>query len=153
MRLHGVHKHSSRPLDEHQKALKTTQTAVNKMIGERDAGLACVTCDSMKASSAGHFRTSTNVATRFHPFNLHLQCRSCNEFNGGMTYEHALAVDRIHGKGWAAFLEKLARKPEIWTIMELQLLRAAARMGPRVFNQVYFELRPNHCFISPSYSP
>jgi hypothetical protein len=144
MRLHGVHKHSSRPLDEHQKALKTPQTAVNKMIRERDAGLACVTCDSMKASSAGHFRTSTNAVTRFHPFNLHAQCRSCNEFNGGMTYEHALAVDRIHGKGWAAFLEKLARKPEFWTCNELSQLRSAARMGYPVFLQFYRTIRPHH---------
>jgi hypothetical protein len=136
MILHGVHKHSSRPLDSHQKALQTTQTAVSKMIRERDSGLACVTCGSMKASSAGHFRTSTNAATRFHPFNIHIQCRSCNEFNGGMTYEHALAIDRIHGKGWAVFLEKLARKPEIWTIQELQQLRSAARMGDRVPRQI-----------------
>ena len=144
MRLHGVHKHSSRPLDEHQKALKNTQIAVNKMTRERDAGLPCVTCGSMKGSSAGHFRTSTNASTRFHPFNIHLQCRSCNEFNGGMTYEHAQAIERIQGKGWAAFLEKLARKPEIWTMEELEQLRAAARMGSRVYEQVYFELRPNH---------
>jgi len=98
----------------------------------------------MKASSAGHFRTSTNAATRFHPFNLHLQCRSCNEFNGGMTYEHAIAIDRIHGKGWAVFLEKLARKPELWTTEELEQLRSAARMGHQVYCQLYFELRPRH---------
>jgi hypothetical protein len=142
--MHGVHKHSSRPLNFHQKALRTTQTVVNTMIRERDQGKACVTCGSMKGSSAGHFRTSTNAATRFHPFNLHLQCRGCNEFNGGMTYEHAIAIDRIHGKGWATFLEKIARKPEIWTIEELEQLRSAARMGPRVYEQLYFELRPNH---------
>jgi len=144
MRLHGVHKHSSRPLDEHQKALKATQVAVNKMIRDRDAGLACVTCPSTKASSAGHFRTSTNTATRFHPFNIHLQCRACNEFNGGMTYEHAQAIDRIHGKDWAAFLEKLARKPEIWTTDELAQLRSAARMGPNAYTQFYKEIRPHH---------
>ncbi len=114
------------------------------MIRERDQGKACVTCPSIKATSAGHFRTSTNAATRFHPFNLHAQCRRCNEFNGGMTYEHAISIDRIHGKGWATFLEKLARKPEVWTTEELEQLRSGARMGYPVYSQLYFELRPDH---------
>jgi hypothetical protein len=142
--MHGVHKHSSRPLNEHAKALLYTQRVVNDMIRERDEGKACVTCSSMKASSAGHFRTSTNAATRFHPYNLHAQCRGCNEFNGGMTYEHAIAIDRIHGKGWAMFLERIARKPEIWTTEELEQLRSAARMGPRAYEQLYWELRHHH---------
>jgi len=66
-----------------------------------------------------------------------------------MTYEHAIAIDRIHGKGWATFLEKLARKPEIWTVEELEQLRSAGRMGPRVYEQLYFELRPDHRKIRP----
>ena len=61
-----------------------------------------------------------------------------------MTYEHALAVDWIHGKGWAEFLEKLARKPEIWTTEELEQLRSAARIGARCYEQLYRELRPHH---------
>jgi hypothetical protein len=142
--MHGVHKHSSRPLNEHQKALKTTQTVVNKMIRERDAGKACITCDSMKASSAGHFRTSTNNTTRYHPWNLHLQCRSCNEFNGGMTYEHGKAIDKKYGRGTSTFLEKLARTNSLWTSEELEQLRSAARMGDRAYEQFYFEVRPAH---------
>ena len=64
-----------------------------------------------------------------------------------MTYEHAIAIDRIHGKGWATFLEKLARKPEIWTTEELEQLRSAARMGYPVYLTLYRELRPDHFLI------
>jgi hypothetical protein len=144
MRIFGHHKQSSRPLNEHQQALKTTQIVVNKMIRERDFGLPCITCGGFHQLFAGHFRTSTNTTTRFHPYNLAGQCNSCNSFNGGMTYEYGLAIDRKYGKGWAAFLEKLARAKENWTTKELEQLRSAARMGPRAYQQLYFELRPHH---------
>jgi hypothetical protein len=133
----------------HQKALKNTQIAVNKMIRERDAGLACITCDGFHQLYAGHFRTSTHTTTRFHPHNLHGQCNSCNSFNGGMTYEYGLAIDRKYGEGWAAFLTKLARAKENWTTEELSQLRSAARMGYPVFLQLYRELRPHHFCPAP----
>jgi hypothetical protein len=68
---------------------------------------------------------------------------------GGMTYEHARAIDRLHGKGWAAFLEKLARAKQNWTTEELEQLRSAARMGPRAYEQLYFEIRGHHRFSTP----
>jgi Xaa-Pro aminopeptidase len=144
MRILGHHKQSSRPLNEHQRSLKYTQETVNAMIRERDLGKPCVTCEGMHKPFAGHFCTSTNAATRFHPWNLHGQCNSCNSFNGGMTYEHGKAIDRMYGEGWADFLKTLARAPEIWTTQELEQLRSAARMGARAYEQLYFELRPKH---------
>jgi hypothetical protein len=142
MRIFGQHKHSSRPLNEHQKALNTTQTVVNKMIRERDMGLACISCGNFRTLEAGHFRTSTHGTTRFHPMNLSGQCATCNRYAGAMTYEYSIVLDQKFGAGWAAFLQKLSDTIEPWTIEELQQLRAAAKMGARVYRQLYFELRP-----------
>ena len=61
-----------------------------------------------------------------------------------MTYEYGLAIDRKYGKGWAAFLEKLARTQSDWTMEELEQLRGAARMGYPVYLQLYKQLRPTH---------
>jgi hypothetical protein len=147
-RRKGLHSISSNP---RQKELRNTQDAVNKMIRERDArpeseggfGI-CITCGNYLKLEAGHFRISENESTRFHPYNLNGQCASCNRFAGGMTYEHGKAIDEKYGKGTAEFLEKLSRKEEPWTIEELGTLKAAARMGRRVYEQTYFMLRPNH---------
>jgi hypothetical protein len=144
MRIFGHHKQSSRPLNEHQKAIQNTQRAVNKMIRERDAGLACITCGGFHPLSAGHFRTSTNATTRFHPYNLRGQCNSCNSFNGGMTYEDGEAIDRIYGKRWKEFLAQVARTDSQWTTEEPEQLRSAARMGYPVYLTSYQELRPKH---------
>ena len=144
MRIFGAHKQSSRPLDEHQKALNRTQVVVNKMIRERDAGLPCVSCGNLRTLEAGHFRTSTHGTTRFHPFNLSGQCATCNRYSGGVTYEYGLELDRRFGAGWAAFLQRLSDKIEPWTSEEFEQLRSAARMGPRAYQQLYFELRPHH---------
>jgi len=148
MRLHGEHKYSSRPTDQHQKDLKNTQIVVNKMIRERDAGLACITCERLLPLSAGHFCTSTNAATRYHPFNLHGQCNSCNAYNGGMTWEYGRFIDQKYGIGWSDFLKEIARPKEIWTTEELSQLRSAARMGYPVYLQLYFTLKPKHLLLN-----
>jgi Xaa-Pro aminopeptidase len=140
----GHHKYSARPVNEHQKALRYTQTVVNAMIRERDAGKACITCEKFLPLSAGHFKTSTNAATQYHPHNLHGQCNSCNGYNGGMTWEYGKAIVRMYGKGYDDFLTKIARPKEIWTTEELEQLRSAARMGHNAYIQFYKTLRPHH---------
>jgi hypothetical protein len=135
-----------RPQNEHQKAIQNTQRVVNAMIRERDAGLPCISCGKMNRLYAGHFRVSTLGRTRFHPTNLNGQCNDCNAYNGGRTYEYAIALDLKFGSGWAEFLYKLSQKIEPWETEELEQLRSAARMGPRAYQQLYFELRPTHFF-------
>jgi Bacteriophage Lambda NinG protein len=127
-----------------QRERYNTKVAVHKMIRERDAGLPCVSCGNMRTLEAGHFRVSTLSATNYHPMNLNGQCRDCNGYNGGRTYEYAIELDRRWGKGTATFLQKLSRKSEPWSIEELGTLKDAARHGSRVFMRVYFELRPHH---------
>jgi hypothetical protein len=144
MRIFGHHKARSKPLDEHQKALKNTQEVVNAMIRARDDGLACITCEGFHKLSAGHFRVSTLAPTRYHPWNLNGQCNSCNSFNGGMTYEYGKALNRKYGRGTDTFLEKLSRLKENWTTEELSQLRSAARQSVLAYLTLYKELRPHH---------
>jgi Bacteriophage Lambda NinG protein len=129
---------------EIQRVRSNTQRVVNAMIRERDAGQTCISCGKFRTLEAGHFRTSTHGTTRFHPWNLNGQCASCNRFAGGVTYEYSVTLDKKFGKGTAAFLERLSRKIEPWSVTELDQLRAAARYGYPVYLQVYRELRPHH---------
>jgi Xaa-Pro aminopeptidase len=61
-----------------------------------------------------------------------------------MTWEYGKAIVRMYGKGYDDFLTRIARPKEIWTTEELEQLRSAARMGPRAYEQFYFEIRPAH---------
>ena len=45
---------------------------------------------------------------------------------------------------------QLSKKIEPWSTIELQQLRSAARMGPRVYEQLYFELRAPPSFLAVS---
>lgn len=73
----------------------------------------CVTCKRhilWKEGDAGHFMTRNHLATRFHPHNVHLQCKGCNGPRGGEQYAHGLAVDERHGEGTAEKLRLLSKK-------------------------------------------
>ncbi|MDE2233431.1 MAG: recombination protein NinG [Patescibacteria group bacterium] len=130
--------------NEHQRAYRTTQEAVNKVIRERDNGKTCISCGNLRKLEAGHFRVSTLYATRFHPRNINGQCAYCNRYNGGKTFEYGLNLDKKWGNGWANFLEKLSHTEGKWTTEEMKGLRDAAKRGHRVYEQYYFTLRPTH---------
>lgn len=143
MRIFGAH--TSRPASEHQAEIRKTDIAVSKMIREQ-AG-PCMTCgEEHEVYDCGHFRRRELMPTRFHPWNLGKQGRKENRFEGGRMFEYGLAIDAKYGAGTALFLKKLSETIEPWTITELQQLRSAARMGARVYEAVYFELRPEHEF-------
>src|ERR1017187_10596969 len=77
------------------------------------------------------------------------KCVGCNrqDYSGygkEKSFEYGLAVDEKWSAGTAVFLYKLAKTIEPWTAEELEQLRSAARMGPRAYEQFYFELRPKH---------
>jgi hypothetical protein len=128
-----------------QKVRRNCQDAVNKMVRERDAGLPCISCAEFRNLDAGHFRSVGAAPNlRFHPWNINGQCRSDNGFKGGMTYEYGKELDARRGEGTADFLADLSRKSEPFSELELNTLKAAARMGPRVYEQVYAEMRPHH---------
>jgi hypothetical protein len=140
-----------RALNPHQRATQYTQEIVNAMIRARDEGKPCVSCGKPRKLYAGHFRVSTYGRTRYHPMNLHGQCNDCNGYNGGRTFEYGKALDRMYGHGAADFLEVLSRPIEQWSTEELGTLRAAARRGAKVYEQMYYELRPHHRFMSSAF--
>lgn len=135
-----------RPQTEHQREIHKTDAAVSKMVRARDSE--CITCDQPhEQMDCGHFRRRELMSTRFHPMNLNAQGVKENRFEGGRTFEYGQAIDRKYGEGWAAFLNELSKEIEPWSVTELQQLRAAAKMGQRVYELVYFELRPHHSLL------
>jgi Bacteriophage Lambda NinG protein len=141
MRIFGPH--TSRPAIEHQKEVKKTDIAVSQMIRAQPGN--CMTCGmEHEVYDCGHFMRREIMATRFHPWNIGKQGLKENRFEGGRTFEYGLAIDEKYGSGTAAFLHNLSKTIEPWSIAELQQLRHAARLGPRAYEQLYWELRPMH---------
>jgi hypothetical protein len=141
MRIFGSH--ASRPATEHRKEIKKTDIAVSEMIRAQPGN--CMTCaNEHKVYDCGHFMRRKLMATRFHPWNIGKQGVKENRFEGGRTFEYGLAIDAKYGAGAAAFPHKLSKTIEPWSIVELQQLRSAARVGSRAYEQLYQELRPHH---------
>ena len=108
----------------------------------------------------GHFITRERMATRYHPMNVNAEGEGCNKLhrcgmNPDKGYPYGLAIDNRYGEGAAKFLWNLAypkheknkiAEDEGWTTDELSTLRAAAKKGDRVYEAIYYELRPHHRF-------
>jgi hypothetical protein len=68
-------------------------------------------------------------------------------------FPYGIAIDKKYGKGTALFLYRLAhplhKKDQIapkesFTEIELNTLKDAARRGSKVYEAIYYELRPHH---------
>jgi len=73
-----------------------------------DGMVKCYTCPAVKhwkETDAGHFVTRTAKAVKFDETNVQVQCKSCNGFNGGMSYQFGKNLDRDYGQGTAENLE------------------------------------------------
>jgi len=158
MRIFGAH--TSRPASEHQEEISKTDRAVSIMIRDRDREEPCIACGNIhKVYDAGHYRRRELMPTRFHPYNLNSEGTGCNRGTHNNKYGmkdmdlYRENLDAKWGKGTADRLYKLSQEIEPWTTSELQQLRSAAKMGYRVFTQVYFELRPHHEFGLTALSP
>jgi hypothetical protein len=74
----------------------------------------CVTCGHFapwKEMDCGHYVPRQDLATRWDERNCHLQCKSCNGFRGGEPEKMAEHIDLVLGKGAAAELRDLGKKP------------------------------------------
>lgn len=75
----------------------------------------CVTCGGFRNwryIDAGHFVSRRHMATKFHPKNVHPQCKECNgPQGGGEPQKMARYIDRKYGLGTAQELEYKAMKP------------------------------------------
>lgn len=98
----GLRRHATTP---QAKAITKLDTAVSILVREHYQKLGCFTCGRMgevKDMDCGHFRRREKKSTRFDLRNLGIQCRKCNRFDGGRSYEFAQKLDEIWGKGTAA---------------------------------------------------
>ncbi|HKF48305.1 MAG TPA: recombination protein NinG [Terracidiphilus sp.] len=141
--------------NEHSAAIERTDRAVSLMIRERDANDPCIACNKLhKEYDAGHYRRRELMPTRFHPMNLNHEGIGCNRGTHNNKYGmkdmdlYRENLDLKWGAGTAQFLYKLSQIIEPWETKELEQLRSAARMGPRVYEKFYFELRPHHQDVS-----
>jgi hypothetical protein len=95
--------------------IKTLDTLFSTYIRTRDTnnyleiGTCCTCGRTLKRSEGqcGHCIPRAHMGTRWDEYNAHLQCESCNCFEGGRRSEHAQFIDRLHGLGT---YEKLMQK-------------------------------------------
>jgi hypothetical protein len=74
----------------------------------------CATCGYLahwKEMDCGHYVPRQDLATRWDERNCHLQCKSCNGFRGGEPEKMAEHIDLALGRGTAAELRELGKKP------------------------------------------
>lgn len=109
--------------------LREAQTAFNAWVRERDADLACISCNRHHQGKydAGHYRTvGSNPALRFNPFNCHKQCVPCNQHKSGDIVNYRINLVAKIGGDKVAWLEGF-HEPMRYTIEDLQGIKAHYR--------------------------
>ncbi|MHA6160988.1 recombination protein NinG [Pseudomonas sichuanensis] len=112
------------------------QTAFNAYIRERDAGLPCISCESLPSDhdlitgsrwDAGHYRSvGACPELRFEPLNVHRQCVKCNRNLSGNAVEYRIRLVKRIGVDQVEFLEG-PHQPQRLTIEDLQAIKALYR--------------------------
>jgi hypothetical protein len=135
-----------------QQGISHTDDVVSVLFRERGAKDPYIVRGEFKGKyDNGHFQEREHMATRFHPINNNKECVGCNrhDYSGywkDKSFEYGLGIEKKYGPGAAFFLYKLSRQYNQWTANQLSQLWTAARMGPRAYEQLYYELRPEHRF-------
>ncbi|WP_345791113.1 recombination protein NinG [Pseudomonas entomophila] len=116
--------------------LAEAQTAFNAYIRERDAGLPCISCDSLPSDhdlitgsrwDAGHYRSvGACPELRFEPLNVHRQCVKCNRNLSGNAVEYRIRLVKRIGADQVEWLEG-AHKAAKYTIDDLKEIKARYR--------------------------
>lgn len=139
----AITKQARQELQERREKLKTrrehmaeAQTAFNAYIRERDAGLPCISCDSLPSDhdlitgsrwDAGHYRSvGACPELRFEPLNVHRQCVKCNRNLSGNAVEYRIRLVKRIGADRVHWLEG-PHKPQRLTIEDLQAIKALYR--------------------------
>lgn len=112
-------------LGEHKSDL---QDIFNPCIRKIDEGYPCISCGADKPSDAGHYRSrGAYPELRFDPFNVYLQCRSCNGYKGGKGIEiREGLIDRYGKEAAEAFLEPTRPFGKL-TINDIEELKKVVR--------------------------
>lgn len=90
------------------KLWKVFSEYIRRRDANTDGMVKCYTCPAVKhwkELHAGHFVTRTAKAVKFDEKNVQPQCPNCNAFQGGMSYQFGLNLDRDYGQGTAESLE------------------------------------------------
>jgi hypothetical protein len=86
----------------------------------------CVSCGRVvkyNECDAGHYISRSVTATLFDERNVNLQCKNCNGFPDGMTFEnYRKELIKRYGDGIIIELEEKAKENKKYTIQELEEL-------------------------------
>lgn len=98
----------------------------SEYIRKRDANkkglVKCISCQKeyhFTEVDAGHFISRKEMSIRYHPKNVHAQCRFCNRFRYGMQYVYSLELEKKE-EGLPKHLYNLSKKTTKYTMSDLQ---------------------------------
>lgn len=123
------------------KLKKTAQRLINeysRIRDERDRGRYCCTCKKYISGQAdgGHFLpTSGYSAIRYNTNQIHLQCKSCNRFNGGMPKEYRVFMIEKYGLKYVENLEATRTINASYSVEYYQKLIRVVRKKIKALNE------------------
>lgn len=85
----------------------------------------CISCGKIKHFSegdCGHFYSRRHMSTRFDEDNCHMECRSCNSFDGDHLHGYTANLERKIGKTRLDILRWKHNQYKKWTKEELQMM-------------------------------
>jgi hypothetical protein len=123
---------------------KLLQIEINAIVRAIDYGQPCISCGNVTTLESGHYfhksKTSARACT-FHLWNLHGQCKYCNQNQHGSLHDYRLGVIKIYGQEIFDLIELL---PEMyrnlsWTKDELKEAIKTAKLILKELpkNQIY----------------
>jgi len=93
---------------------KLLQIEINAIVRAIDYGQPCISCGNVTNLESGHYfhksKTSARACT-FHLWNLHGQCKYCNQNQHGSLHDYRLGVIKIYGEEIFDLIELL---PEMY---------------------------------------
>ncbi len=96
-----------------------------RTMGTKEVGK-CVSCGKVvkiKECDAGHYISRSISSTLFDERNVNLQCKSCNSFPDGITFDkYRQELIKRYGDGVVIELEETAKEIKKYTIPELEEL-------------------------------
>lgn len=108
---------------------KFTQKIVNRYIRWRDEYSPCIS-DKGKTEDAGHFiAQGSSGFLRYHPDNIHGQCRSCNQYKHGNLINYRIGLVERVGEERVKWLEANREKLHKYTREQLEAIRTACKEG------------------------
>ena len=102
--------------------LKEAQAIFNRYVRLRDIykGQGCISCDkpydmNRYGWDAGHYISRRYNYTRMHTYNVHLQCKRCNQYLSGNVIEYRKRLVNKIGEDKVLWIEENYRTPHKFT--------------------------------------